>query len=57
MNDQTGSRTNASCGRGTSVGNHECGTSGTSTTDKSQSHTSSPSKTYTYTILLNITNG
>ena len=25
--------------------------------DKSQSHTSSPSKTYTCTILLNITNG
>ena len=53
-NGRTGSRTNASHGRGTSVGTHGCETSAT---DKSQSRNSSPSKTYTCTILLNITNG
>ena len=50
-NIRTGSTTNASHGRGTSVGIHGCGTSAT---DDCQSHNSSPSKTYTCTILLNI---
>ena len=44
-------RTNASRGRGTSVGTHG---RGTSATDECQSCNSSPSKTYTCTIVLNI---
>ena len=50
-NGQTGSRTNASRGHGTSVGTRE---HGTSATDKCQFRNSSPSKKYTCTILLNI---
>ena len=50
-NGRTGSRTNASHGRGTSEVTRR---RGTSATDKCQSCNSSPSKTYTCTIFLNI---
>ena len=59
-NGRTRSRTNASCGRATTVGTHGRGTCvatrgrGTSPTDECQSRNSSPIKTYTCTILLNI---
>ena len=55
-NGQTGSRTNASCGRGTSEGTCGQGTivgtrgCGTSATEDCQSRNSSPSKRYTCTI-------